>query len=133
MTEGMSQQTESKPTTDHDGFDCGGNGPRWPVPGEESRTQMIGDETNTASANTMADNLEATARLQRIKNWQRDLKYLLDDQDGLALLFGFLERDTGIDSVHYHRLKFYFACDGLRLSDESDEIRIGQLINAISR
>lgn len=92
---------------------------------------MIGNEGSQASA--MADNMEATARLQRIKNWQRDLKYLLDDQDGLTLLFQFVERDAGIDSVHYHRLKFYFACDGLRLCDESDEVRIGQLINAISR
>lgn len=92
---------------------------------------MIGDDAGHASA--MAENASTGDRLQRIKNWQRDLKYLLDDQDGLALLFQFVERDAGIDSVHYHRLKFYFACDGLRLSDERDVVRIGQLINAISR
>lgn len=126
----MSRSTTTKQTKDLDDYSCSVNGPRWPVPGEESRAQMTVDETSQGKV--MAD-AKATEQLQRILKWQEDLDQLLNDEEGVALFFQFVEQDAGTDSAHYRRLQFYFACNGLKRADGSDEGRLRQLINAIYR
>lgn len=129
---GMSQATKSKQTKDLDEYDCGGNGPRWPVPGEESRIQMTVDDSSQ-HAKMMADATKANDQLHRIAKWQHDLSHLLADQDGVSLFFEYVKRDAGTDSIHCRRLEFYFACNGLKSSDDKDESRIRQIISVIYR
>lgn len=126
----MSRSTTTKQTKDLDDYSCSVNGPRWPVPGEESRAQMTVDETSQGKV--MAD-AKATEQLQRILKWQEDLDHLLDDQEGVALFLQFVKQDAGDDSAHFRRLQFYFACIGLKRADRSEEDDLRQLIYAIYR
>lgn len=124
----MSQATSSKQAKDLDEYDCGGNGPRWPVPGEESRMQMTMEDTNHR-ANIMAEAKRLAELLQRINSWQNDLSNLLYDQDGINLFREFVKQDAGTDSIHYCQLEFYLACRGLQLAEDESQIR--RYINAI--
>lgn len=130
----MNQTVKLKQSKDFDKYDCG-SGPRPPVPGEESRsTKMTAEDVTCNSTLNLnrSPNLDSptTADLIiRISNWQKDFFYILDDQDGIKLLFKYVEEDAGKDSIDYARLKFYFACRGLKTQSEDDNQR--RLISAI--
>lgn len=118
-----------------DKYDCG-SGPRPPVPGEESYpTKMTAEDTCSGASNlNRSPTIESPGQLSsdlsvRIANWQRNFTYILDDQDGIQLLYKYVEDDAGKDSVDYARLRFYFACRGLKTQADPEMQR--RLITAI--
>lgn len=125
----MSQTDKTKQSKEFDEYECGGNGPRWPVYGEESKiSKMTTDEPSNSILMAERKSLK-----ERVAKWQDGLINLLGDEEGVKLLFKFVEKDVGTDSVYHLRLEFYFACNGLKSSDEEDETRIRQIIRAIHR
>lgn len=60
--------------------------------------------------------------------WARTLSSLLEDRDGVELFKRYVELEGGI---HSDRLKFYFACEGLK--QQSDTEKVNQIIGAIYR
>lgn len=60
--------------------------------------------------------------------WARTLKNLLDDGEGVELFKKYVESEGGI---HADRLKFYFACEGLK--HQPDPEKAQQMIHVIYR
>ena len=60
--------------------------------------------------------------------WARTLSSLLEDRDGVELFKKYVESEGGI---HSDRLKFYFACEGLKQQNDPDKMK--QIIGAIYR
>nr|XP_029736142.1 axin-like isoform X1 [Aedes albopictus]XP_029736143.1 axin-like isoform X1 [Aedes albopictus]XP_029736144.1 axin-like isoform X1 [Aedes albopictus]XP_029736145.1 axin-like isoform X1 [Aedes albopictus]XP_029736146.1 axin-like isoform X1 [Aedes albopictus] len=94
------------------------SGPRPPVPGEESRRKM----TDTLHRDKSRDSPPAYYR------WADKLTNLLEDADGAELFKRFVELEG---EEHSSRLKFYFACEGLK--QLSDPEKVTQTIGAIYR
>lgn len=94
------------------------SGPRPPVPGEESRRKM----TDTLHRDKSRDSPPAYYR------WADKLTNLLEDADGAELFKRFVEIEG---EEHSNRLKFYFACEGLK--QLSDPEKVTQTIGAIYR
>uniref|UniRef100_A0A2M4AJ58 Putative regulator of g protein n=1 Tax=Anopheles triannulatus TaxID=58253 RepID=A0A2M4AJ58_9DIPT len=99
-----------------DDFTC--SGPRPPVPGEESRRKM----TETGRPDRSRDSPPSYVR------WAQKLSHLLEDVDGAELFKRYVELEGEVPA---NRLKFYFACEGLK--QQTDPERITQLIGAIYR
>ncbi|XP_058061545.1 axin isoform X1 [Anopheles bellator] len=99
-----------------DDFTC--SGPRPPVPGEESRRKM----TEAAHSDRNRDSPPSYVR------WAQKLSQLLEDGDGAELFKRYVELEGEVPA---NRLKFYFACEGLKQQKDPD--RITQLIGAIYR
>ncbi|XP_050068826.1 axin isoform X2 [Anopheles maculipalpis] len=95
------------------------SGPRPPVPGEESRRKMT---EASHSDRTRDGSPPAYVR------WAQKLAYLLEDGDGAELFKRYVELEGEEPS---NRLKFYFACEGLKQQTDSDKVT--QLIGAIYR
>lgn len=60
--------------------------------------------------------------------WARTLNSLLEDHDGVELFKKYVELEGG---VHQDRLKFYFACEGLK--QEKNGAKVKPIIGAIYR
>lgn len=143
----MSQQTK-KLAKQYDEYDSG-NGPRPPVPGEESSMSKMTTEGGAAAAvpatsSSSSSLLSGTSNAPkgrsppyppsqsplpstdpfetRILRWQQNLEYLLADEEGLNLLFTFV-KDGGEDSKHFKQLNFYFACEGLKVTNDMQKVR----------
>ncbi|XP_035773343.1 axin-like isoform X2 [Anopheles albimanus] len=99
-----------------DDFTC--SGPRPPVPGEESRRKM----TETGRPDRSRDSPPSYVR------WAQKLSHLLEDVDGAELFKRYVELEGEVPA---NRLKFYFACEGLK--QQTDPEKITQLIGAIYR
>lgn len=143
----MSQQTK-KQAKQFDEYE-NGNGPRPPVPGEESKMSKMTTEggaaaatipTTVAASSSGPSNAAAAATAAnrspppppyppsqspqsstdsfgiRVSRWQQNFENLLADQEGVGLLFKFVQFG-GKDSKHSKQLEFYFACDGLNTFD----------------
>lgn len=130
----MSQAAKSKQFKEFGEYECGGNGPRPPVPGEESSfSKMTTEDASSSSVlpNQSPAHTNTQATLNRIARWQEQLAYLLADQQGVDLLFQFVKDEAGSNSIDYIRLKFYFACEGLKQQSNDEKVR--KLIRAIYR
>uniref|UniRef100_A0A182N686 Uncharacterized protein n=1 Tax=Anopheles dirus TaxID=7168 RepID=A0A182N686_9DIPT len=97
------------------------SGPRPPVPGEESRRKM------TEPSHTERGNRDGSSPPSYVR-WAQKLAYLLEDGDGAELFKRYVELEGEEPSV---RLKFYFACEGLK--QQTDPDKVTQLIGAIYR
>ncbi|XP_049286511.1 axin isoform X2 [Anopheles funestus] len=95
------------------------SGPRPPVPGEESRRKM----TETSHSDRTRDGSPPA-----YVRWAQKLAYLLEDGDGAELFKRYVELEGEEPS---NRLKFYFACEGLK--QQTDPDKVTQLIGAIYR
>ncbi|XP_053660845.1 axin [Anopheles marshallii] len=95
------------------------SGPRPPVPGEESRRKM----TETSHSDRTRDGSPPS-----YVRWAQKLAYLLEDGDGAELFKRYVELEGEEPS---NRLKFYFACEGLK--QQTDPDKVTQLIGAIYR
>ncbi|XP_061502273.1 axin isoform X1 [Anopheles gambiae] len=95
------------------------SGPRPPVPGEESRRKM----TETSHSDRTRDGSPPA-----YVRWAQKLAYLLEDGDGAELFKRYVELEGEEPS---NRLKFYFACEGLKQQTDADKVT--QLIGAIYR
>uniref|UniRef100_A0A182MAH8 Uncharacterized protein n=1 Tax=Anopheles culicifacies TaxID=139723 RepID=A0A182MAH8_9DIPT len=95
------------------------SGPRPPVPGEESRRKM----TETSHSDRTRDGSPPA-----YVRWAQKLAYLLEDGDGAELFKRYVELEGEEPS---NRLKFYFACEGLK--QQTDPEKVTQLIGAIYR
>lgn len=120
----MSQPTK-KPTFYE--YECS-NGPRPPVPGEESQgskmtTEGASNSTSSSNSNSNRSPDSETAFAARVKKWQESFANLLADEEGVALLLKFVEEETGPNSINFIRLKFYFAVEGLKLQREEKIVR----------
>ncbi|XP_053679618.1 axin isoform X2 [Anopheles nili] len=100
-----------------DDFHC--SGPRPPVPGEESCRKM------TESSHTDRNRDGSPPSYVR---WAQKLANLLEDGDGAELFKRYVELEGEEPS---NRLKFYFACEGLK--QQTDPEKVTQLIGAIYR
>lgn len=143
----MSQQTK-KSAKQFDEYESG-NGPRPPVPGEESKMSKMTTEGGAAAAPSSSSSSISSGASNavtnrsppppphppsqspqpscdsfgtRISRWQQNLEYLLADEEGLNLLFTFV-RDGGEDSKHLKQLNFYFACEGLKVINDMQKVR----------
>lgn len=146
----MNQQAKKSPKQ-FDEYD-NGNGPRPPVPGEESKMSIeckmtteggaaaaVASSTSSllSGASNAATNRSpplpphppsqsplpsADSFGTRISRWQQNLEYLLADEEGLSLLFTFVQ-DGGEDSKHLKQLNFYFACEGLKVINDMQKVR----------
>lgn len=110
---GMSQQTKNQ-SKQFDEYECG-NGPRPPVPGEESQiskmtTECASERTSNASRSPEVED----AFTKRVTKWQENLEFLLADTEGLDLLRKYVKDECGEDSIHSKRWDFYFVCEGLK-------------------
>ncbi|XP_037039635.1 axin isoform X2 [Bradysia coprophila] len=84
-----------------DEYEC--NGPRPPVPGQESRmSRMTESDTDGRSHRTS---------VASFSKWNT-LTGLLEDEEGLTLFKKYVERDARPE--HSARLDFYFVCEGLK-------------------
>lgn len=93
-----------------------GNGPRPPVPGEECHVSKMTTE-GACSTSDSNDRPETESEFNaRVERWQKNLTDLLNDNEGVALLFKCIEGSSidGINSIEYNQLQFYFACEGLK-------------------
>lgn len=88
------------------------------MPGEESRRKM----TDTLYPDKSRESPPAFTR------WAEKLSNLLEDGDGAELFKRFVELEG---EEHSNRLKFYFACEGLK--QQCDPEKVTQLIGAIYR
>lgn len=141
----MSQKTIGKHNKLIDEYECSGNGPRPPVPGEESRLHKMTESSgSTAMAfafpikTPLSSNLspathpnDLIAERTRVGKWQEKLSNLLSDKKGVELFQRFVESEAGPHGIHTIHLEFYFACEGLK--QQTDEIIIRQIIGAIYR
>ncbi|KFB36196.1 hypothetical protein ZHAS_00003281 [Anopheles sinensis] len=100
-----------------DDFTC--SGPRPPVPGEETRRKM----TEVSHSDRNKDGSPPS-----YVRWAQKLGNLLEDGDGAELFKRYVELEGEEPS---NRLKFYFACEGLK--QQTDPEKITQLIGAIYR
>lgn len=125
----MSQTNKKQSTFDE--YECG-NGPRPPVPGEESHMSKMtteGASTSTSSkSNSNRSPPSQTEFYNRIGKWQGDFSYFLDDHEGADLLLKYVEEE-GEHTIDNIRLKFYFSCEGLK--QEPNEKRRRKLIGLI--
>lgn len=120
----MSHPTRNK-SKKFDEYECI-NGPRPPVPGEESQISKMtteGASNSTSSSNSNRSPDSENSYIIRIKKWQESFTSLLADNEGVQLLLKFVEEEAGIESINYTRLKFYFAVEGLKLQREEKIIR----------
>lgn len=149
----MSQQAK-KQAKQFDDYESG-NGPRPPVPGEESKMSKMTTEGGaeaaaTATTASLPGTSAATNRSPpppyppsqspqpstdsfeiRVSRWQQNLEYLLADQDGAKLLLSFV-RDGGDNSKHLNHVDFYFACEGLKYwNDMNDMEKVRKVTGAI--
>lgn len=135
----MSQPTIGKHNKLIDEYECSGNGPRPPVPGQESRLHKMTESSSSTAmdfpkmappslATTQSDIL---AERSRAAKWQEKLSNLFSDKKGVELFQRFVESEAGPHSIHTIHLEFYFACEGLK--QQSDENIIRQIIGAIYR
>lgn len=60
--------------------------------------------------------------------WASTLSSLLEDREGVELFKKYVEAEGGIDA---DRLKFYFACEGLKQQSDHDKVKL--IIGAIYR
>ncbi|XP_021709960.1 axin isoform X1 [Aedes aegypti] len=117
------------------------SGPRPPVPGEESRRKVSSSEWSKFEAHSIrsgsSSSFQMTDSLHRDKSrdsppayyrWADKLTNLLEDADGAELFKRFVELEG---EEHSSRLKFYFACEGLK--QLSDPEKVTQTIGAIYR
>lgn len=88
------------------------SGPRPPVPGQESRTTKMTEGPSL-------DQCSRTSPPPYFK-WHQSLHSLLEDPEGVRL---FNEYVTNEGDDHLVRLKFYFACEGLKQKTEYDDIK----------
>lgn len=109
---GMSQQIK-KQSKQFDEYECG-NGPRPPVPGEESQVSKMTTEGASGTSNSSRSPEVEDAFTKRVTKWQENLEFLLADTEGLALLRKFVKEELGEDSIHSKRWDFYFVCEGLK-------------------
>lgn len=126
----MSQPTK-KQSKDFYEYDSG-NGPRPPVPGEESKESKMTTEGAFGSASNThrSPESESNSFTSRVSKWQENLLSLLVDQDGLNLLFKFVKEEAG--GTESKQLDFYFACEGLKqLNDMKDMSKVRKLIKAM--
>lgn len=135
--------------------DCESSGPRPPVLGQESRfhanmteasrgagsgcgTNSPGLQVGPATSATITGDYSrvlpssssynaATTKHVKCK-WNQNLSFLLEDAEGADLFKRYVESEGGI---HADRLKFYFACEGLKL--QSEDATIKQMVRAIYR
>ncbi|XP_055311072.1 axin [Sitodiplosis mosellana] len=127
-------QTTKKQSNEFNEYDSG-NGPRPPVPGKESEATKMTTEgaSNSTSSSNSNSNRSPDAECSfsaRIRKWQESFGCLLADNEGVELLLKFVEEEAGLNSIHYIRLKLYFAVEGLKLQREEKIIR--KLIRRIS-
>lgn len=134
----MNQSGKSKQFKEFDDDECGGSGPRPPVPGEESCfSKMTSEDASTSSSVPLSQSpTHATAAthavtLNSIAKWQEQLVYLLTDQQGVQLLRKFVDEEAGRNSIDFYRLEFYFACEGLK--HLNDEKKLKTLMKVIHR
>lgn len=120
----MSQPT--KKTKEYFGYECG-NGPRPPVPGEESHVSKM--TTEGACGSTSATNRSESSFLAQVSRWQENLSSLLTDKNGVELFYNFVKEECGKHSIDKRQLDFYFVCEGLR--EHADENTIIKLTRAI--
>lgn len=112
-----------------DEYECG-NGPRPPVPGEESQVSKMTSEGACGSTSNINQSPETEISFaNRVLKWQDDLPSLLADQEGSNLLFKFVKEEAGENSIQYKQLCFYFACEGFRMQENNPKLR--RLIKAI--
>lgn len=88
------------------------NGPRPPVPGQESRTSKM-----TESA---FDRNQHKATLASYSKWNT-LTGLLEDAEGLKLFKKYVEREAKPEDSA--RLDFYIICEGLKLYRDEGQAR----------
>lgn len=139
--------------------DCESSGPRPPVPGQESRFHNNMTEASRGGGSgcgTNSPGLQAAAALNTTTTitgdysrvlpssssyiasipttnnvqckWNQNLSFLLEDAEGADLFKRYVESAGGI---HADRLKFYFACEGLKLQTEDATSK--QMVRAIYR
>lgn len=124
----MSQPIK-KQSKKFDEYECG-NGPRPPVPGEESQVSKMTSESAFGSTSNVNKSPESELSFSsRVSKWQVNLPSLLADQEGSNLLFKFVKEEDPENSVAYKRLCFYFACEGFRMQENNPKLR--RLIRAI--
>lgn len=117
-------QPSKKQLNQFDEYECG-SGPRPPVPGEESQVSKMTTEgacgtttTTTATATAINANRSPDSEdsfTNRVNKWQENLQFLMADTEGRKLIYDFVKEECGEDSIHCARLKFYYACDGLKV------------------
>lgn len=118
----MSQPTK-KQSREFYGYECG-NGPRPPVPGEESQVSKMTTEGAFESTSNPDRSPEVESSFSsRISRWQENLFHLLNDPEGLELLFKFVREEVGEDSKLSKQLYFYFACRGLKCEEDMSTSR----------
>jgi len=71
---------------------------------------------------------QSTSSAPSCLKWALKLSNLLEDHDGVQLFHQFVD---GEGSIHRDRLKFYFACEGLK--QQSDPTQVKVLVKAINR
>lgn len=127
---GMSQPTTKKLTKEFDDYECG-NGPRPPVPGEESQLSKMTTEgaSNSTTSSNSNPTPETDTAFARIEKWQESFVNFLADQEAVKLLLQFVREEGGIRSINETRLLFYFAVEGLK--QHRDEKKIRRLIRMI--
>lgn len=110
-------QPAKKQSKQFDEYECG-NGPRPPVPGEESQVSKMTTEgacCSTSNSNQSPD-IDDTFT-HRVDKWLKKLEFLLADQEGRILIYNFVkeECDNNPNDSNCARLSFYYACDGLKV------------------
>lgn len=110
-------QPAKKQSKQFDEYECG-NGPRPPVPGEESQISKMTTEgacCSTLNSNRSPD-IDDTFT-NRVEKWLQKLEFLLADQEGRLLIYNFVkeECDNNPNDSNCARLNFYYACDGLKV------------------
>lgn len=129
----MSQPTKKQPK-ESDKYECS-NGPRPPVPGEESQFSKMTTEGACSTSNPNSNpnqSPESESRFSaRISRWYQGFDYLLADEEaeGVQLLIKFIEEDFGAESIEKTRIDFYFTIEGLK--QNQDEAMIRRLIKLI--
>lgn len=94
------------------------------TPGDYSRVLPSSASFNaiTTSSSAITNNSHQQCK------WNQNLSYLLEDAEGADLFKRYVESEGGI---HADRLKFYFACEGLKMQTEDATIK--QMVRAIYR
>lgn len=108
----MSQPTK-KQSKEFNEYECG-NGPRPPVPGEESQMSKMTTEGASGFSNSNRSPESRDPFSVRVTKWQESFEHLLADQEGLDLLLKFVKEEDGANSINSERLDLYFLCEGLK-------------------
>lgn len=108
----MSQPIK-KQSKEFNEYECG-NGPRPPVPGEESQMSKMTTEGACGFSHTDPSPESQDPFSVRATKWQNSFDYLLTDKEGLDLLLKFVKEEDGANSINSRRLELYFACEGLK-------------------